>query len=342
VVQSFHVNHAAPADQPQSVPSIAEILFPAYTVEGGRASLAGCSQEDRPLVRLRFRHAERSLEIYLDAEGREVDGEPVAGEEVPLTPLAGPPVAGPPDFERLLATGMRLAEERLSPGDTAELVDATAIWCKYVEGKLRFTIGSASVDLPFSGWTRKLAAPPWICPATGASTYHLAMTDDGRIAAAQRIQRCSETGRRMLVSEMVACSVTGRRVAPELTETCPVSNRRVLRTIMVECGMCRQRVSPAVVERNLCQACRKLRRVHKADPRMARLLHEHPNLDRWRHWRLAETSRVYVLVASGWLKRLLVVLDKDSLEFKLVATGSRLFSGWNIAEPSQYPYILLE
>ena len=61
-----------------------------------------------------------------------------------------------PEIERLLAAGRRLAEERLPGGAEAELVAATAVWCRYVEGKLRFTIGAAWIDVPFSGWTRSL------------------------------------------------------------------------------------------------------------------------------------------------------------------------------------------
>ena len=222
------------------------------------------------------------------------------------------------------------------------MVECRAIWCKYVEGKLRFTIAAAALDLPFSGWTRTLAAPPFVCPHTGAATFRLAATDDGRIAAAERIETCAETGRRLLSTELVRCAVTGRRVSPELAEVCPISGRRLLRTEFVRCGSCRQRVSPQVVERNQCQACRRLKAVMKADPRMARLLHEHPTLDRWRHWRLSETSRVYVLVATGWLKRLLVVVDKETLELRHMATGGRLSSHWTAVEPAQFAYVLRE
>ena len=138
------------------------------------------------------------------------------------------------------------------------------------------------------------------------------------------------------------CAVTGRRVSPELADVCPISGRRLLRTEFVRCGSCRQRVSPQVMERNQCQACRRLKAVTKADPRMARLLHEHPTLDRWRHWRMSETSRVYVLVATGWLNRLLVVVDKESLELRHMATGGRLSAHWTAVEPAQFGYVLRE
>jgi hypothetical protein len=75
---------------------------------------------------------------------------------------------------------------------------------------------------------------------------------------------------------------------------------------------------------------------------MARLLDEHPPLDRWRNWRISETATVYILTASGWFNRLLVVVDKDSLELKCLATGSRLRVGWSVVEPSRYDYVLRE
>ena len=335
--------HVTPADQPTSVPEIAEILFPAYTVDGGRVSLAGCALEDRLVLQLVYEHGSQTIEVYLNSEGKEVDGQPIAlDREMRFVELANPPDRLEADLERLLAAGSRLAEERLPAGTKVELACCRAIWCKYVDGKLRFAIATASMDLPFSGWTRILSPPPFLCPRTGAATFRLAATDDGRIAAAERIEACAETGRRLLSTELIRCAVTGRRVSPELAEVCPISGRRLLRTEMVPCGSCRQRVSPHVVERNQCQACRRLKAVKKADPRMARLLHEHPTLDRWQHWRMSETSRVYVLVVAGWLKRLLVIVDKETLELRYMATGSRLSPRWTEVEPVQFVYVLRE
>jgi hypothetical protein len=57
---------------------------------------------------------------------------------------------------------------------------------------------------------------------------------------------------------------------------------------------------------------------------------------------MSETSRVYVLVATGWLKRLLVVVDKETLELRHMATGSRLSHRWAAVEPAQFAYVLRE
>ena len=113
-----------------------------------------------------------------------------------------------------------------------------------------------------------------------------------------------------------------------------------MQTALTTCRTCRERVAPQAVQRGQCEACRNLHPVDKADPRMARLLDEHPVLDRWRAWRLAETTTVYILTARGWLKRVLLVMDKESLEMRLLAEGNRLSSSFNTVEPSQYDYVL--
>lgn len=336
-----HVIHVAPADQPNSVHQIAQRLFPAYIVDDGKVQLAGCTLEDRLFVRLDFCRGDESVEVYVGADGREVDAALV--EALGMTEVAElekPPQPFAPQIEQLTEAGLRLTAERFSAGGRCELIGTTVLWCKFTEGKLRFVVGEDSADLPFSGWSRTLRPPPFVCPYTASSTFHLAATDDGRIVPAEQIECCAQTGRRVLCDDLVTCSATGHRAIAELMETCPVTGQRVLRTEMIECSTCRQRVSPAAIRRDVCAACRGLRPVSKADPRMARLLDEHPPLDRWRNWRISETAAVYILTAAGWFKRLLVVADKESLELKFVASGSRIPSGWHAVDPSQYDYVL--
>jgi hypothetical protein len=214
------------------------------------------------------------------------------------------------------------------------------VWTKHVEGKLRFTIGESSADLRFSGWARLLKPPPYVCPHTGQKTFHLAATDDGRIVASEQLQVCQYTGKRVLAGELETCTATGRRVVREMMAACPVTAARVMQTAMVACRTCRQRVAPGAILRGQCAACRNLRPIDKADPRMARLLDEHPVLDRWRGWRLAETASVYILTARGWLRRLLLVVDKESLELKHMGQRHRLSAQFTAVEPSQYEFVL--
>jgi hypothetical protein len=275
--------------------------------------------------------------VYLDGDGAEVCGELVEALGMKeVTELAKPPQPPGPQIELAVDNAVRAAIERFPPDDPPEVVATAALWCKFAAGKLRFAVGEESAELPFSGWSRTLGPPPFVCPHSGASTFHLAATDDGRIVAAEEIEPCTETHRRTLAAELVTCAVTGRRVMPELVETCPISAARVLASRMVQCGMCRQRVSPATIHRNRCSACRNPQPVGEADPRMTRVLREYPLLGRWPSWRIAETATVYILTAAGWIRRLLIVVDKGSLEPKHVATGSRVMADWRPLQPTEY------
>jgi len=338
---SRQMTHSAPAEQPSSVRQVAERLFPAYTVDDGKARLAGCLLEDRLFVRAEFRHGEESGEVYVDGDSRQVDPDLVDALGMrQLAELEKPTQPFEPAVERLIEAAGKIAADRFSSGDPPELVDATAVWCKFVEGKLRFSVGESSADLAFSGWARTLEPPPFVCSQTATSTFHLAATDDGRIAAAEQIERCEESGQRVLADDLATCSVSGRRVLADLLHSCPVSEGRLLKEEMVECRSCCQRVSPAAIQRGQCAACRQVRPVSKDDPRMARLLDEHPLLDRWGNWRISETADCYVLTAAGWFKRMLAVVDKESLELRHLAVGSRLFGTLATVEPSQYDYVL--
>jgi hypothetical protein len=152
----------------------------------------------------------------------------------------------------------------------------------------------------------------------------------------EEIGVCAETQRRSLAGELAECSATGQLVSAELVETCPITERPVLARLMVECATCGERVSPAAIRDGECHACRSLAAAPTSDPRIARVLGEYPALDRWRSWRIAETASCYVLVAAGVLKRLLVVLDRERLEPRRVATGVRLVHRWTVVPPEQW------
>ncbi len=331
------VSHWAPADQPRSVHEIAARLFPAYSIKGGTVHLAGCLLENRLYLRVRRSPGGPGRELFVDPSGELVPGELVRNLgmtnmrelEKPLEPIED-------DLSQLVETA-RGAARRYWPGPVSDgEVETGIVWCKFAEGKLRFTIGESWVDLPFSGWARTLVAPPFVCPHTGAESFEVAATDDGRIVAAEQIEACAETGRWALPEDLVACSVTRRRVLKSLTVACPVSGERLLASAAIECDRCRQRVSPHAVERGACAGCRSLRPVSKADPRMARILGEFPRLDRFGSWRIAETANVYLLEATGWLKRLFLVIDKETLEARRLAAGGRFSSRCDPIDPSEF------
>ena len=372
-----HLAEAMPAGQPDGVHQLADRLYAAYRVDSGTAHLAGCMLEDRLIARFTHRpektdakSPQDAIDVYTDHEGHPLTDEIV--ESLRLGDLNRPDDVGrlgDGELARLVELGLGLIggaahgeqfqkaglHNRMtgdgspkepdgwnssSAASCARLQKVTAIWCKYASGKLRFTIGDVTAEVAFAGWARSLRPPPISCPQTGSATFHLAATEDGRIAAAEEIAACDETGRRLLRRELVRCSVTEKLVVPEVTETCPVSGKRVLRRAMAPCAMCGQHVSPSTLDQGRCAACRGLAPVTLADPRLVRVLDEHPGLDRWRGWRMSETASVYILVANGWIERLLVVVDRRTIEPLCIAHGTRLRNDWELVASERWSDLL--
>lgn len=332
--------HAAPTRQPASAGEIAERLLPAYRVEGGRIRLAGCSLEDRAFFRIYARspagsRPQRFVEWTIDADGRRV-GEQVArslGLD-DIGAMSGRPPELPPSA---VAELTQLAEQRaVAAHGPLEIVAATLLWCKWASGRLRIEFPAACTEIRFCDWAATLEPPAFLCPETGRQSHAIGITDDGRIAALEEIAVCEETSRRTLRRELVECSASGVVALAELLQRCPITERPVLRRLLATCGTCGEQVSPAAIDEGECRACRSLAVALPSDPRIARVLGEYPALDSWRKWRIAETSQCYVLVGSRLFKRLLVVLDRTTLEPRRVATGGRLRAAWTVAPPEQW------
>jgi hypothetical protein len=343
---------AAAAHQPVSVHELTDPLFTQYSIEGGHIHLSGCSLEDRPFLRLSFLQARlpagepQVVHCFGTGDGELLDPRMIADLELDqLVPWAGRiPRLDSDVLRQWIDVTRRRFETRAATGEWS-LLAATLVWCKHAEGKLSFSIGAKSVDVAFAGWGRLLAdrrvlPPPYACPLCGRNSYRLAATEDGRITVAEGIAICEESSRRVLVDELERCAETGRRVLPEYLQTCPVTGRRVLASVLQPCSMCQQRVCPKVLEGKVlegerCTACRHVLPTTKTDPRMARILDAYPKLDRWRSWKMAETRKVQVLVGMSTLRRLLVVLDKQTLDILHVASRSRLSSRWTTATDMQ-------
>ncbi len=331
------------AECPANVLELVGRLFPAYQVDGGRVYLAGCRWEDRPFFCFRREQEGRAEEIWTNDHFQPLS--PQQLHQLALHPahrIPAPPPYAPAGVANILQQAQQWAEALFVPNGYLGETEIAAVWCRFVEGKLRFTIGSASADLSFSGWASSLTPPPFLCPSTGRATFHLAATDDGRILDASAVGRCELTGRRLPVDELVRCSWTGKVVDKSLIYFCSISGQPILRTELRPCTVCQQKVSPAFLQQAVCSACRALHPVCKADPRMARILAEYPTLDRWYRWQLAETRAVYIAVASGLWKKLLLVVDKETLELRHLATGHRLQTHWRPVEPRQYCFALRE
>jgi hypothetical protein len=67
---------------------------------------------------------------------------------------------------------------------------------------------------------------------------------------------------------------------------------------------------------------------------------EHPGLDRWKNWRLAETATVYIARAEGVVQRLLAVADKESLAVKRLATATRFAPNWIDVSEAEHAELL--
>ena len=164
-------------------------------------------------------------------------------------------------------------------------------WVKHASGHLDFEIGETTVSLPFSGWAKLLQAQPYTSPQSGASSFHLAATDDGRIDTFDQIAPCQQSGRRVLRQELVTCSVTNKHVLEEFTETCPVTGQPCLTEQFATCPTCQQKVGQLALAEGDCTACRQMSKIKKDDPRLVWIFGEHPGLDRWNHWQLSENQK---------------------------------------------------
>ncbi|HJN11782.1 MAG: hypothetical protein QGH33_10325 [Pirellulaceae bacterium] len=323
------------------VHEISARLFKAYTVDGGTLHLSGCTLEDRPLLRQTWlvsgdSNQPRLVHRFTDSQG--VILEEVEVVSLGLTSYQPPAGSLPLLVKHDVRAWCAVAQEQLAAtGDAIPdraAVVASVFWCQYAAGKIEFVIEDVSAEVAFSGWARQLVAglvdpPAFQCPVTGIQSHAIAATDDGRIAAREAIQVCAMSGRRVLISELKACEQTDQDVLPEYLVTCPVSGQQILGSALELCSTCQQPVSPACLEKEICEACRTMIPIRKDDPRMARVLGEYPRLDRWTKWQIGETSTSYVLVAAAFIKRVLVVIDKENLEMVRLATRNRFSSQWS-------------
>lgn len=352
---------AVPVAEVTGVEQLAARLFAAYSLEGNVAvRLGDCTLEPRSLLRLTYRlgavddqQAPRLRHLNFLRDGTLLDDECASQLRLDDLAPAGPRLlaeqGGLPEwFDQWLDACRAAAGESLRaefPDRSAELLATCRVLCNYAAGTLIFECGGQAVEVPFEGWALPLAhgqqMPPALsCPATGRQSYHVAATCDGRVTVRESLETCGESGKAGLPDQFETCAATGTRALREFLSTCPVSGSRVLTSRLVACPMCRQRVSPGAVAHGHCQACRGLQPISNDDPRLAQILGEYPKLDRWSHWKLSETSSAYVLSAAAWGRRLLVVLQRDSLEIRHLATAGRWSAAWTEVPMSQQAELL--
>lgn len=352
--------HAAPEGQPENVHDLSNSLFDAYTIEGGNVHLAGCSLEDRPFLRLTYAEISGTsiFHCFVDEGGAFVSREEVSSLSLNR---AKPQMERPADSkteEELLALvekadesvvaeiGRRDAElGELDPDSRPRLLVTTVVWCKYATGKLAFEVGDQSTELEFAGWTSHFvqgaqSPPPYVCPRTGAESYHLVLAD-GAITVAEALSECEETGQRVPASELKTCAVSNKAVVATQLERCPVTDEDVLSSLLESCSLCGQRVSPKCIRNLRCESCRSLKNVDKGDARLTGTFEKFPRLlSEWRRWSIAESNAMLVIHATTMTKQMIVVLEKESLGVQRIATAGRLFAKWNEVPESEQAALL--
>jgi hypothetical protein len=351
-------------DDVRGASELEESFRAAYKLQGVTLHLSDAKLESRPVLRMAVRLAARGPQNgsrlqhwHFLPDGTPIDDQRALelGLDQPQSANGSAPVfQGDLDawLEAAAATVRRRnpdlpaappelpAELPESSAEAGESVASCLVWCRHVSGKLVFACGGSTVELPFAGWARRFRSghelpPPFHCPLTGLESYEVEASDDGQITVSEALETCGHSARRVLAGQLEACQATGTRVLPEYLVACPVSGRRLLASRLVECRDCRQAVDPDGLQQTRCGACRKLVSVSKDDPRMALVLGEYPKLERWSRWRMSETGSVYVLTANDWFRRMLVVLQKESLEVRHLATSGRVRPAWMEVPPQQ-------
>ncbi|MFT5522850.1 MAG: hypothetical protein ACI9G1_002623 [Pirellulaceae bacterium] len=342
--------HARPAEQPERVHQITDVLFPAYQIEGGSIRLSGCTLEEKPLVRLSYYRRQQPAvlrHLFLSTNGQAIDECLV--ECLGLDSLVNysdkPPHGVSEQVETWVSTCVAAAEKE-EPADSpwGDLAATAIIWCKYAEGKLTVSIEDQTADIAFTGFAKAIAKgvippPPFTCSESGDQSFQITATEDGIITTVGSIVACHQSGKKTIKSRLHECAATHKLVLPEFLVSCPASGAMILESAIISCPTCRQRVSPTSIRGAKCETCRSLKSAFVDDARLARVLGEYPRLDQWRSWQIGESTNDYVIIASGLFKKLLLVVNKEQLHVDHMATAG-LISGWSqVPEANRSEYL---
>lgn len=327
------VLHLCPVDQPQRVTELSQAILGAFDVDNGRKHLAGCTIEDRPLLRLTYVDNGHLVPLHFLPDNTPVDGDTVAAIHLDnVIPHKRQREWGTIDdlAYRWIESSKRVSER---PG----FLSSSMVWCKYATGKVTISVGEQSVSIPFEGWTAMLAdkslrPPPYKCPDTGIESYKLAVDDDGHLTAAEAISVCYDSGRRLLHSHLKTCPDTQLTAQHEFFEVCAATAEPVHHSAITECSVCQQSVRISQLYHQTCPTCRNLKPLRKVNPTIARILGEYPKLDSWKKWRFAEGKTLCVLVGSNLFQRILLVMDRENLSILRTAKGNRFSRTWTDVE----------
>ncbi|MEE2705719.1 MAG: hypothetical protein VX988_01635 [Planctomycetota bacterium] len=334
ITQTLEPLHLVPSRQPNQVRDLASSLLAHYHVESGTAHLAGCTLDDVPVVRVSWNdptgEASNTFIIFEQANeaGRFVDSELFATLGLSNLMKTERPTAIPPrEVDRLVTAAIKCAGTAAAKDNTKPNAVAL-IWCKYARVKIRFTTAAATAETSFADWANTIKPMPFRCAISGTDTFSVAATSDQRIVAADQLNICQQSGQRLPRTELMTSAVSGKLISRSFATTCPVTGESILPSEMVPCGRCGEGVSPNAISATDCLACRSVSPIRKDDTRLIKIVARHPHVAQWKWFRLSETRRVYILMASGFFQQRLFVLDRDTIELRRVLKGTRLSNNW--------------
>lgn len=333
LLEREHPAHLKPVQQPEAVHEITAGLFDAYTLDGGKAHVAGCLLEDAPFVRLSVVQEQESasprvVHAFWDTRGVAVDPSTVDALGLDRAVPYGehPPKLAGDAYVSLLALARSSVVDAFGvSGDTP--CGVAVVWAKRATGRLSFEFGEETVEAVFNDWARLLAPPPVRCPVTGRETFHLCTVEGGAIVAAEEAAVSDVTGLRRVRSEMLRCAESGKLAEAEWFATSEISQKTALLDELAECQRCGLMVVDSERSGSGCRVCGAAERVGAESEPLATILRERPELARQR-WRLAEAPHAYVLVGDDWLSQRVATVDKESLALRRYAKRSRFSSVW--------------
>ncbi len=333
---------ARPLNRPLALHEITPQLFDAYTIEGGQMHVAGCRISDRMFAICSFVGNSPDAQVrqtVVDSEGRPVESELV--ERLGLLE-SGPCGIHPPrmtqhDAIDTVDHARHAARQLRELGDLHSVVIVLSRWAT---GAVEFEVADTTTRVEFADWAAQLTPPPIVGPQTGMPSYHLATTHDGRLAAIEQLANSDETGHRLLKSELTNCASTGKLVERKLCIECPVTGELSLKSAFAKCETCQQTVSRATLVTGECGCCRGRSAASKAESPLSDLLQKFPLLANHRRFKLGQSRDVYVLEAIGMWQRLLVVVDRTSLDPLHIATGTPFTRQWNGRGKSEWAKLL--
>ncbi len=332
---------ARPLDRPLALHEITPQLFDAYIIEGGQMHVAGCRISDRlfAVCSLVNNHESRVVQTVVDHEAQPVDAQLI--ERLGLL-ASGPCGIHPPRMP--LRDAVEVVDHASSAarklGELGELHSVVIVLSRWATGAVEFEVADTTTRVEFADWAAELKPPPIVGPQTGAPTYHLATTHDGRLAAIEQLATSDETGHRLLKSELTKCASTGKLVERDLCLECPVTGELSLKSTFAKCETCLQKVSRQALVTGECGCCRGRSVASKFESPLAELLPKFPALAKHGRFKLSQSRDVFVVEAIGIWQRMLVVVNRTSFDPLHVATGTPFTRQWNSRSKSEWAKLL--